>query len=131
MTRDPQRRAVRPAAPSGPDRGSATVELAVSMPALVLLLFAALAGLTAVRAQIECVDAARDAALAAARGDDGVAAGARIAPSGATIGVSDAGDDVRSSVSVHLRPFGPHLPGVDITATSIAAKEPSAHDRPK
>jgi Flp pilus assembly protein TadG len=96
------------------------------MPALVLLLFVALAAVSAVRTQIECVDAARDAALAAARGDDGVAAGARTAPTGATIGVSDSGGDVRATVSLRLRPLGAHLPGVSISATAVAAKEPSA-----
>jgi hypothetical protein len=95
------------------------------MPALVMLLFVALAAVTAVRAQIQCIDAARDAALASARGDDGVAAGARTAPTGAAIGVSDVDDDVRATVSVHLRPLGPHLPGVTIGATAVAAREPS------
>src|ERR1700730_9449154 len=41
------------------DRGSATVELAASLPALMLLLFAGLTAISAVRTQLQCYDAAR------------------------------------------------------------------------
>lgn len=106
------------------DAGSATVELAVSLPALVLLLFAGLTAISAVRTQLECVDAAREAARAAARGESGVVAGSRVAPEGASIGVSTGTDTVSSTVSVRFTPFGGGLPGFDIGATAVAALEP-------
>jgi Flp pilus assembly protein TadG len=128
------RRANRPAVPRlavrppvirrQADAGSATVELAVSLPALVLMLFAALTAIMAVRTQLECVDAAREAARSAARGESGTAAGARVAPDGASVDVSVGSDTVRTTVSVRLNPLGGRLPGFDITATAVAAMEP-------
>ena len=59
------------------DRGSATVELAVGLPALVLLLLFGLGAVDAVLARLQCVDAARDAALTSARGGDGTTVGRR------------------------------------------------------
>lgn len=101
------------------DVGSATAELAVCLPALVLLLATGLMGLTAMRTQIECVDVAREAARAAARGDP-------VAPGmpGASVMVSTDGDVVRATVVVRFSPGG-GLPGFDITATSVAAVEPT------
>jgi hypothetical protein len=95
------------------------------MPALALLLFVALAAVNAVRVQVECVDAARDAALATARGDDGVRAGERVAPNGASINLADDGDLVRATVSVRVDPLGGRLPGFTITTSAVAAKEPT------
>ncbi len=51
------------------DRGSATAELAVSLPALVLLLMVGVLAIVAVTNQLGCVAIARDTALAAARGE--------------------------------------------------------------
>lgn len=50
------------------DRGSATAELAVSLPALVLLLMVGVLAITAVTTKLGCVSAARDMALSLARG---------------------------------------------------------------
>jgi hypothetical protein len=75
--------------------------------------------LSAVRTQIECVDAAREAARAAARGEP--VAGLP----GRTVTVTTDGDLVRATVAVHWAPVGSRLPGVDIVATSVAATEPS------
>lgn len=117
--------AVRAVAPRpADDRGSATAELAVSLPALVLLLFTALTAVVAVRTQLECVDAAREAARSAARGDAGVAAGRRVAPSAAVVAVVPEGDVVLATVSVRLHPLGDQGPGFLITATAVAAAEP-------
>jgi hypothetical protein len=88
------------------------------LPALVLLLVTGLAALAAVRAQLECVDAAREAARTAARGEP--------SPStvdGAITTIATEGDVVRATVRVHYRPFGTGLPGFDITGTSVAALE--------
>ena len=47
----------------------ATAEVAVALPALVLLVAAAMTAVSMVTAQLRCVDAAREAARAAARGE--------------------------------------------------------------
>jgi hypothetical protein len=100
--------------------------LAASLPALVLLLLVAVSAVSAVRVQIQCLDAARDAALAAARGDDGIQQGQRMAPAGAAVGLADDGDLVRATVTVRVRPLGGRLPGFTITTSATAAKEPTA-----
>jgi TadE-like protein len=121
-------RAFGPAAPPGrrPDAGSATVELAVSLPAMVLMLFVALSAIVAVRVQGECVDAAREAARAAARGEPAV--GRRALPPGATVTLVSDGDTVRAVVTVRVTPLGGHLPGVTVAATAVAALEPGVVD---
>ncbi|MFE0417330.1 TadE family type IV pilus minor pilin [Streptomyces tendae] len=76
---------------SGPDRGFVTAEAAVVLPVLVVFAMALVWGLLVVAAQIQCVDAARTGARAAARQDpvDEVVQVAReAAPSGARVTVS-------------------------------------------
>ncbi|MDP9241529.1 MAG: pilus assembly protein, partial [Actinomycetota bacterium] len=51
------------------DGGSVTAELATALPVLVFLLAVALGAVGAVTAQLRCVDAAREGARAAARGE--------------------------------------------------------------
>ena len=51
------------------DRGTATAELAVSLPVVVLLLLAGVTAVDAVGTQTRCIDAARDVALALSRGE--------------------------------------------------------------
>ncbi len=114
----------RSTAPRTGERGSATVELAVSLPALVLMVFTALTAVLAVRTQVECVDAAREAARAAARGESGHTAGIRVAPDGASVNVITGGGTVRATVRVRVHPLGGRLPGIDIGATAVAATEP-------
>lgn len=110
---------------SGPrDAGYATAEAAVALPGLVmiaaLLLWAVLVG----SAQVRCVDAAREAARAAARGDPrAVALGRAVAPSGASVAVSETGDLVRVEVSaVSGGPGG--LLSFRVSATAVAEREP-------
>lgn len=81
-----------------------------------------LAGLTAIAMQVRCVDAAREAARLAARGDDAVAtATARtIAPTGAGIEVRRDGGFVVATVTSRAA----LLPGVAITARAVSALEP-------
>jgi hypothetical protein len=98
----------------------------VALPALVLLLLFALGAVDAVLARMQCVDAARDAALAASRGTDGVAEGKRRAPRGATVTVDRAGQTVTARVSLDFRPLGPHLPSVTVDATAVADVEPGS-----
>ncbi len=108
------------------DRGSATAELAVALPALVLLLLFALGAVDAVLARMQCVDAARDAALEAARGGDGMATGRARAPHGAVVSVAADGQTVRVRIRLEVRPLGAHLPGVTVSADAVADVEPVA-----
>ena len=101
--------------PAG-DRGVTTVEIAVCLPALALLLMVGLGALGIVRDQIGCVAAAREVALAAARGASPPPVEADV------VEVSTDGDVVRVVVRRH-RDLG-LLPGFDITATAVAAIEP-------
>ena len=106
------------------DRGSATVELAVALPSLVLLLGMAMTGVQAMWVQVQCVSAARDGALGAARGDGGEAAARRAAPDGASVSVTVSGEQARAAVSAPVRPLGGFLPTITVRASSVAAVEP-------
>jgi hypothetical protein len=111
----------------GGDRGSFTAELAAGLPALMLLLIAGLTAVSAVTTRIQCVDAAREGALAASRasGDDaGVAAAARVAAPGSTITTAGDADTVTVTVTSPVRLLGSHLPAITVTAHAVAAREP-------
>ncbi|MFE0729493.1 TadE family type IV pilus minor pilin [Streptomyces antibioticus] len=82
----------------GSDRGFVTAESAVVLPVLVAFTLALVWGLLVVAAQLQCVDAARAGARAAARQDppEAVVALAReAAPRGASVTVSREGAQVR------------------------------------
>ena len=108
------------------DRGSFTAELAAGLPALLLLLLAGLTAVTAVTTKAQCVDAAREAALAASRGGAGVPAGAGSAPPGAVVSVTVDGDRVVATVRAPVRALGASLPRMTVAATAVAAVEPGA-----
>lgn len=86
------------------------------------MLVVCLAGLAAMVAQIRCVDAAREAARLAARGDEAaaVATARALAPAGATIRLRRDGSTVVATVTARAA----HLPGLAISATGVAAPEP-------
>lgn len=106
------------------DRGAVTVEAAIALCSLVLVLALALAGISAVTAQLRCIDAAREAARLAARGQPelGRQAAERLAPTGATVRITSRGREV--IVSVDADPVAGLLPGVDIGADAFAVLEP-------
>lgn len=106
------------------DRGSVTAELAAALPALVLLLVVGLTAISAAGAKLRCVDAAREAALVAARGGDGVAASGHVGPAGAAVAIRTEGELIRAVVEAPVRPLGRHLPGFGVSATAVAATEP-------
>ncbi|GAA1658599.1 hypothetical protein GCM10009765_05000 [Fodinicola feengrottensis] len=92
---------------------------------LVILLAAALTAVSAVSTQLRCVDAAREGARAAARGErDPAAFARRVAPAGATVRLSSSGDLVRVEVTVRARSLGRLLPGPMVDGTAVAAREP-------
>lgn len=107
----------------GGDRGSVTVEAAVVLPVLVVVLMLCLGGIGCVSAQIRCGDAAREAARLVGRGDEPGAQEAvvRLAPSGATMSVTREADLVR--VEVRVRPFSVGMPVLVVSAESVAAVE--------
>lgn len=108
---------------SSADLGSVTVEAALALTVLVVVLVSCLAGIGCVLSELRCADAAREAARLAARGDD---AGARaavgeLAPSGAVLELAGTGDLISANVSVSA--LGGTLPGVRIRAMAVAARE--------
>ncbi|MBN1091403.1 pilus assembly protein [Blastococcus sp. TML/M2B] len=110
-----------------------TAETAVVLPVLLLVLVCAVAAVTLVGAQLRCVDAAREGARAAARGEaDAVVAelAGRIAPDGAVTAVRLAGDRVRVVVSVEVAPLGPVPLRTRVSAEAVAQREPGAGGPP-
>lgn len=81
-----------------------------------------LAGVTAVSTQVRCIDAAREAARLAARGDTGSAetAARGVAPRGASVDLRRDGGFVVARVGGR----SPLLPGILIAAEAVAAVEP-------
>jgi hypothetical protein len=88
----------------------------------VVVLALCLAGVTAVSMQVRCIDAAREAARLAARGDErsALVAARRIAPDGARITVQRDGDFLVATVVAHSK----LLPELDIAAKAVSAAEP-------
>ena len=99
------------------------MEAALAIAALVVVLVLCLAGITAVSMQVRCVDAAREAARLAARGDErsAVDAARRIAPGGARVQVHRDGGFLVATVIAHSN----ILPTLDIRARAVSAAEPS------
>lgn len=82
----------------------------------------ALGALAAMVTQVRCVDAAREAARLAARGDDRGAAdaAARMGPDGAVLQVDRDGAYVVARVTSRA----PLLPGLSLQAEAVATVEP-------
>jgi hypothetical protein len=111
------------------DEGMVTAEMAVVLPALAVLVVFALWSVTAVTAQLRCVDAARIAARAMARGDSTAASMApaqAVAPAGARFVISRSGDLVEVDVRLTARLPGPwsgRLPGLSLSGRAVAPVE--------
>ena len=107
------------------DRGSATVEFAVALPGVVVLLLIFLAGWSALAAKVRLADAAGLAARAAARGEpESIGRGAM--PAGVTISVQRDGDLVRVTVRQRVS-LGP-LPSITLREEAVALVEPESED---
>ncbi|MFG1805788.1 TadE family type IV pilus minor pilin [Streptomyces sp. NPDC049040] len=103
------------------ERGYVTAETAITIPVLVVVAGLLIWAVMAAAAQVECVDAARAGARAAARSEpaaDVVAVVREAAPSGARVSVGRAGDMVTVRVTVPL----PRFP-VTLTARAAALAE--------
>jgi triphosphoribosyl-dephospho-CoA synthetase len=97
------------------------VEAALAIAALVTVLVLCLSGLSAIAGQVRCIDAAREAARLAARGDQRSAQAVveAIAPSGAQLRIQRDGEFVVADVTAdHLL-----LPGITLAARAVAAVE--------
>ncbi|MDC5698186.1 hypothetical protein OO014_13035 [Intrasporangium calvum] len=97
-----------------------TAELAVAIPAVVLVLVMCLAGLGAAVDQVRCVDAARAGSRAAARGDSVARVeevARRGAPAGAAVSVSPLGGDAIVTVRARVGGWGGFLPSWTVSAT--------------
>lgn len=108
-----------------------TAETAVVLPVLLLVLAGAVAAVTVVGAQLRCVDAAREGARAAARGEDAATVRAlvlRAAPDGTAVSVRREGSDVRVVVSGRVPVLGPVPLDVAVSAEAVARLEPGVTD---
>lgn len=111
------------------EHGAATVELALAIPVLLAVTLGMVWLLSVGLAQIQIVDAAREAARAVARGeaaDLALARAERVAPPGSTLTVTDVGGEVVVSATGAV--FGPgglfdFLPPATLTARAVAARE--------
>jgi hypothetical protein len=102
-----------------------TVEAALAITSIIAVVVLCLGAVSTVTAHIRCVDAAREAARLAARGDivSASSAAAAVAPSGARVDIRDDGMRVVARVIV------PSLfPSVEVSAEAVAMKEPSDAD---
>lgn len=102
-----------------------TAELAACLPVLMLVLAVALAAVSVAGARVRLQDAAREAARAAARGDD-VAAHrlAREEAPGAVVQLDTGRDTVAATARERVHPLGGWLPGFAVSERAVAAVEP-------
>lgn len=109
------------------DRGSVTVEAALALCSLAVFLAVAVGSVAAVAAHIRCIDAARELARLAARGeaDRGHELAAGLAPSGARVSLTQQDGLVIAEVSTELlQPLPLRLGG-----RAVATLEPGATAR--
>jgi len=117
-------RAPSRAGPAHGDRGAVTVEAALALCSLSVFLAVAVGAIAAAGGSIRCVDAARELARLAARGeaDRGRAVASQLAPSGARLALRAEGDLVVAEVSADVL----HPLPVRIGSRAVAALEPGA-----
>ncbi|WP_051425561.1 TadE family type IV pilus minor pilin [Jiangella gansuensis] len=112
-----------------PQRGMVTAELAAAFPALVVVLLGAVWAVTLAAAQLRCDDAAREAARAAARGEDATIirqVAAEVAPDGADVDVQRSGGTVTVRVSARMSmpgPLGDTVPAPTVRGSAVALDE--------
>ncbi|MGN6303106.1 MAG: Rv3654c family TadE-like protein [Angustibacter sp.] len=117
----------RRAAGARDDRGVVTAELAVALPAVALSAAAVVAVGQVALAQVDCVDAARAGARAAARGDTPArvqdVARQAAGGDGAVVDVGAAGGEVTVTVRRRVRLVLPHGPSVLVRARATTPEE--------
>jgi hypothetical protein len=106
------------------DRGAVTVEAALALCSLTVVVALAIGGIGAAAASVRCTDAAHELVRLAARGepDRGRAVAARLAPTGARIELEVRGDEAFGEVTAApLRLLPVHVSG-----RAVAVLEPGA-----
>lgn len=109
------------------ERGSVTAELAVGLPAVVIVLVAVLVLAASALTQLRCADAARAGARAAAIGEDTSevrATATRVAGSGAQVAVGREGEWVTVSVSAAVTGTSLRAGPLVARASAVARVEP-------
>lgn len=112
------------------ERGMVTAEMAIGLTGLVIIVLGLLWAVAVVTAQVRCIDAARDAARARARGESAAVSRAQAqhsAPDGADIRFQRQGGDVRVEVVARASPPWPVLSGVgavSVRGRATVALEP-------
>lgn len=104
-----------------------TAETAVVLPVLLVVLAGVVAAVVVVGAQLRCVDAAREGARAAARGEETAvvtALAGRAAPDGSVITVGGGEEEVRVTVTARIAPLGPVPLRITVSAEAVALREP-------
>ena len=110
-------------------RGSVTAETAIVLPLLVAFVVGLVWLVSLGVTQARCVDAAREAARALARGDSqqvAVELANHSAPEGAQVSVDTSDRVVEVTVSVQAKPPGAifgMLPSVHLSSTAVSAME--------
>ncbi len=97
-----------------------TVEAAIAIASIVAVVVTCIGAILAVSMHVRCVDAAREAARLAARGD-AVSVAQAVAPEGAQITVTEHDGFVTARVQSNTP-----LPGLTVGAEAVAAIEPDA-----
>ncbi len=106
-----------------------TVEAALVLPLLIFVFAACLAGIGCLAMQLRCLDAAREAARLAGRGDLAAAREAAAELSGgASVDIQFDGNLVR--VRVSARPLAGLLPGIALEGVAVAAVEVGSKSGP-
>jgi Flp pilus assembly protein TadG len=109
------------------ESGYVTAEIAMALPALVVLVFGLTTGLVAAAAQVRCIDAAQSGARAAARGespDAARAAAAAVAPKSARIVATNEGGRISFRVETVIPLPGPlSRLRIPVSHTAVAAEE--------
>jgi hypothetical protein len=108
-----------------------TAEIAVALPAVVLVALFALSGLQVEMTQLRCRDAAGIAARLAARGETAATVSSAVssaAPAGSRLTLRRAGDLVEAQVSaqVSVLGLGRLLPAFTVTATAASVDDTTA-----
>jgi len=106
--------------------GSVTAEFAMLLPPVLLVFLLGISLVGTVHAQLRCVDAAREGARLAARGEERarvVATAESLAPSGADATLERSGDFVVVTVTATARPLARLLPGIKVRSRASVEAE--------